>query len=261
MSLWTIEFLIALASSFVAVVIGSGGDILFLSSVIFVVPLFLHLPQNMFNLGPLVVVQGVIATLIGGVAYAQVTKISLRLTVEALACVMVGSASSSVVAYLLPSITLRLILALATTVGVVQVFSKRKQNANSIRPSSVGLNKRLLLLVFGVSAITGGLGIGGGFLFFIVLRRTTLPLRQIRGLTLLLTSMNLISSFVIHVMTISINFGDLGYIALGALTGSIIAVKFIRHLDERVALWGLRLLLVGSAVMSWLALLPFLRLL
>ncbi len=40
---------------------------------------------------------------------------------------------------------------------------------------------------------------------------------------------------------------------VGALAGSLLAAALIRRTNDQVAFWGLRTLLVGSAVMSWVS--------
>lgn len=253
MPVWSIQLLIAIASSFAAVVIGSGGDVLFLSSLTFVLPLVSHTGQNTFALGPLVATQGAVATLIGGVAYSRIAKLPARLTMEAMGSVMVGSLGSSIVANMLPSLTLRIILASATTIGALKIFLNKKLEVSRKGSTSGGLRKEVLLFLFGIGALTGGLGVGGGFLFFIALMNADLSIYNKRGLTLILTFTNLASSFAGHILTASVALGALGYVALGALIGSLLAARLIRRLDERVARWGLRVLLTGSAVIAWLA--------
>lgn len=259
MPIWSMELFVASFSSFVAVIIGSGGDVLFLSSILFLVPVLSHQELNAFALGPLVAIQGIVATLVGGIAYARITDLPRRFTFQAIGVVTAGSLSSSVVAYLLPGTALRIVLALAVTLGAGRVFLAPKTRTNQGAEGSGSIGRRVFLALFSVALLTGGLGVGGGFLFFIALMSLPQSGQELRGLTLILTCTNLVTSFIVHIMTISINVATLGNVAAGALVGSFIAILFIRRLTERVIRWGLRFLLIGSAVMSWIAVAPYLR--
>lgn len=258
MPLWSLELFLAALSSFVAVIIGSGGDILFLSSILFLAPMLLNHDLSAFNLGPLVATQGIVATLVGGIAYFRITNLPLRSTFEAIGIVIAGSLSSSIVAYLLPNSTLRLILALAITGGAIQIFLTPKiDKAESIKTSNK-VGKRVLLKFFSVAMLTGGLGVGGGFLFYLAMIRIGRPNRELRGLTLILTCTNLVTSFVTHEVTVHVTTGSILMVVAGAAVGSLFAVSSLRKLDERVAKWGLRVLLVSSAIMSWIGLTQYL---
>lgn len=246
-----IQLFAAMAASFVAVMIGSGGDVLFLSSVLFVVPLLTHQVQNTFALGPLVAAQGIVATLIGGVAYSRIVDLQIRAIAKAAGVVIAGSLGSSFVAYLLPSTTLRVILALATTLGAVKVSMTQTVTRKVLSGGRREVGKGTMLMLFVIAVLTGGLGVGGGFLFFIVLTRVDLTLRGIKGMTLILTCTNLVTSLFAHSLTASVNLDSLGATVFGALVGSLMATLFIKRLDERVAHWGLSTLLIGSAAMSW----------
>lgn len=260
MPMWSLELLVAVFSSFVAVLIGSGGDVLFLSSVLFMVPMLSHHDLNTFALGPLVATQGIVATLAGGIAYSRIVDLPVRFTFQAIGAVIIGSLSSSVVAYLLPNSTLRILLALAITAGAIRVFLSPKIDKFERKGNSSGVDKRVFLALFSIAMLTGGLGVGGGFLFFIALMRLGQSSKELRGLTLMLTCTNLVTSFLIHIMTIPVPVGSIAVVAAGAVVGSLFAIPFIRRLNERVAKWGLRILLVGSAIMSWIGVAPYLGL-
>lgn len=257
MPFWSIELLAALAASFVAVLIGSGGDILFLSSILFLVPLLLHEGQSTFSMGLLVAAQGIVATLVGGAAYYRIAELKIRDLTLGMAVVVLGALSGSILAYLLPSVTLRAILALAITVGAARVIVVGGGVGDSHRVGHSELGKAHYLAMFAIAVLTGGLGVGGGFLFFITLMRLEIPPNVLRGLTLILTFTNLVTSFVVHVIAVPVDLNGIGGVTVGALAGSVLATFLIRRLDERLALWGLRTLLLGSAVMSWISVGPF----
>ena len=253
MHIWIIEFASAVLSSLVAVSIGSGGDVLFLSSTIFLVPLISHHALNTYNVGPLVAVQGIIATLLGGIAYARIVNIPKKFTLRAIATVTIGSICSSVVAFFLPSETLKLILAIAITLGALRVIVVSKKKRHESRRITLRTESKLLLVIFLISILTGSVGVGGGFLFFLALMRIFPLGRSLRGLTLILTCTNLVASFLGHALTVTVSFGSISIVMLGAVAGSILGASLIRRLSEKTAQLGLQILLAGSAIMSWIA--------
>lgn len=253
MNIWFIEFVAAIFSSLVAISVGSGGDVLFLSTTIFLVPLISHHALNTYSIGPLVAVQGIIATLLGGIAYARITNIPKEFTIRAIATVTIGSICSSVVAFFLPSETLRLILALAITLGALRMIVISKNKRHESKQITLGTESTLLLAVFLISILTGSVGVGGGFLFFLALLRIFPQGRTLRGLTLILTCTNLVASFLGHILTVPISFSSISIVMLGAITGSLLGIFLIRRLNEKTAQFGLQILLSGSAIMSWIA--------
>ena len=227
MHIWIIEFASAVLSSLVAVSIGSGGDVLFLSSTLFLVPLISHQAVNAYNLGPLVAVQGIIATLLGGLAYARIVNIPKQFTLRAIATVTIGSICSSGVAFFLPSETLKLMLALAITLGALRMIVVPKKKRYESRRITVRAESKLLLAIFLISILTGSVGVGGGFLFFLALMRIFPQGRTLRGLTLILTCTNLVASFLGHTLTVSVSFGSISIVMFGAISGSILGASLI----------------------------------
>ena len=252
MPLLLVQFLIAIISSFVAVTIGSGGDVLFLSGVLFLAPLIAHHYQSTFSVGTLVATQGIVGTFVGGIAYFRTSDIPTRDLVRAIGAVVIGSLGSSFVAYLLPSRILQAILAIAITAATVRVFFIHKAPVGRHKEGSKGLNWAILISIFFIAALTGGLGVGGGFLFFIALLKLKISGSATRGFTLILTFTNLVTSFFGHLVHSSVSGHALEVVAFGALLGSLFASLFLTGINERVARWGLRILLIGSAAMSWM---------
>lgn len=250
---WNIELFAALASSFAAVLVGSGGDILFMSSVTLLGSLFLHHNQGSFYLGTWVAAQGIVATLVGGVAYWRLVEIRSKDMGRSMAVVAAGSITGSVTAYFLPSAVLHVVLAVAIKAGVGQVFLGKVEELGACAGEAPQVGKVALFALFATAVLTGGLGIGGGFLFLVVLARVGLSFRQVKGYTLILTCTNLVTSFILHVSAASTSLNGVAAAVVGALAGSLLAAALIRRTNDQVAFWGLRTLLVGSAVMSWVS--------
>ncbi len=252
-----IQMLLAILSSFAAVMIGSGGDILFLSGMLLIVSVIMEHALNAYSLGPLVAIQGIIATLMGGVAYARISSIPFGISAKTIGATAAGSLFGSVVARSLPSIALQIVLAAAITGASINGILQKK-SPNKGRPEGFRTNTFLVLtLIFAIACLTGGLGVGGGFLFYFALRSIGLSTRATRGLTLMLTFANLLTSFLAHIASTHANFQSIVSVGVGALVGSLVAVLLLRAMNEHLARWGLQILLVSSAVFSWISILRY----
>ena len=261
MTLGLAAFAIAALSSLVAVLLGAGGDVLALSLFLFVLPLASAVHLTTHAAAGLVTIQGFFTTGVAGIGYGITDGLLLSDVVVGTCSITTGSLGSSIASSLLSDGALHVMFAVATTVGVAAILLQGRylgtpgtQTApdgprgpiaqRQVSPAAAGL-------LFMVGGLTGALGIGGGFLIIAILAWRGTPLHQARGLTLLLTCVNLLNSFIGHVVTGSVNWTAGGYALAGAAVAVGVGLVLGRRVRGRALYWGLLALVTAAATRAW----------
>lgn len=256
-------FAVAALSSLVAVILGAGGDVLALSLFLFVLPLVSTIHLTTHVAGSLVLIQGFVTTGIAGIGYGMADGLLLADVVLGATSIAAGSLGSSIAASLLSEGALHVVFAVATTIGVVAILRQGRWLGTPLGGVTPGdpetsVARRQVSpvtagLLFAVGGLTGALGIGGGFLIIAILAWGGTPLHRVRGLTLLLTCVNLLDSFVGHVVTGSVDWTAGGYAFAGAAVAVGVGLTVGHGVRGRPLYWGLLALISVAAARAWVS--------
>lgn len=260
MSLGVATFAIAALSSLAAVLLGAGGDVLALSLFLFVLPLVSTAHLTAHTAAGLVIIQGFVTTGVAGVGYGITDGLARSDIALGAGSIAAGSLASGIAASVLSEGELHVMFAVATTFGVAAILRQRlsPHPPTALDDPEASTPGRLLSpasagLLFAVGGLTGALGIGGGFLIIAILTWGGRPIHQVRGLTLLLTSVNLLDSFVGHVVTGSLDWGAGGFALAGAAVAVGAGLVIGRKVRGGALYWGLLVLISAAAVRAWVA--------
>lgn len=252
-------FGVAAVSSFVAVLLGAGGDILALSLFWFVLPVFTSNVPGSHAVGSLVSIQGFAATALGGLSYGVVEGLALSDISLGSVAIGGGALTSSIFGHALSSGLLNLVFAVVTTGGAAVIARQVVLRQPRLEGSDAEVARRVTVSpwvavgLFVIGGLTGALGIGGGFLIVAILTWNGWAFDRVRGLALILTAVNLCDSFVGHVVTREVEWSLVAYGVAGAVMAAGVGLVVRRWLTSRAVGWGLMVLVVAAAVRSWVA--------
>jgi len=252
-------FGVAAVSACVSVLLGAGGDIVALSLFLFVVPLFTPNVPGAHAVGSLVSIQGFAATTVGGLSYGVADGLVVSDIIVGSMAIGGGALAGSIVSHEVSSSILHLLFAVLTTSGAIvigrQVVVRHPSPDNVEAEILVGaaVSPRVAAGLLVIGCLTGALGIGGGFLIVALLTWKRRPFVQVRGLALVLTAVNLLDSFVGHVVTTDVEWSLVAYGFAGAVVAAGAALTVRKRMTNRGVGWGLMFLVGAAAVLSWFA--------
>ena len=193
-----------------------------------------------------------VTSLIGAALHWRLGNVRVRTALGVGAVTMAGAFAGAKLAALLSGATQLALLAvvmLAAAASMLRGTRERAREAGSARPHPALLGA----VAFGVGALTGLVGIGGGFLVvpaLVLLARV--PMREAVGTSLLVIAMNAASGFAGYVGTVSIDWGFLAAFTviavLGALAGTLLATRVPQAALKRA--FGVFLLAAGGFVLA-----------
>jgi uncharacterized membrane protein YfcA len=216
--------------------LGSGGSIL-------TVPVLVYglghgervaIAESLFIVGAI--------ALLGSVSYIRIQQVSWKTVFLFGIPGMVGTYGGATAARYISATTQLLIFGVVMLTAAVFMFRPSAAPKESQTGSTVTARSVLLLLVQGmaVGAMTGLVGVGGGFLIvpaLVLLRR--LPIHYAVGTSLLIIALNSSSGFVKYLDTLrlerlAVDWVTIGvFIVLGAM-GTVLGSRIGNRLDPRV---------------------------
>ncbi len=214
--------------------LGGGGSIL-------TVPIFVYVlgfdSKTAIALA-LPVVGG--ASLIGAVGHWKAGNVDLKLAALFGAVAMVGAYSGARAAAYLPGSLQLALLGLVMLAAAVSMFLSAKRDvARDAARDGAGLPRRpvtrttLLLVALGVGALTGVVGIGGGFLIVPALVLLAhVPMKQSIGTSLVVIALNSAAGFAGYLGQIEFPWGFLlGFMAV-ASAGILVGTYLVRFVSQ-----------------------------
>jgi uncharacterized protein len=189
------------------------------------------------------------ASLIGAIGHSRAGNVRVRTALIFGATAMAGAFAGARVAGLLSGTTQLLIFAGVMLLAAASMYGSPLRDAATARPDLQGGLLPLLSSAAGVGALTGIVGIGGGFLIvpaLVVFAR--IPMREAVGTSLLVIALNTASGFAGYLGQVTIDWGFVagftGIVMLGVLAGTrLLPMISPPHLKRALAL-----VLVGVAL-------------
>lgn len=230
--------------------LGSGGSILTVPVLVYV----LHRPEKVAIAEGLAIVGGI--ALIGAAQHARRGKVSARAVLAFGLPGMAGAFAGSLLSKHIPGAAQLTLFALVMLAASWAMLRPKKQSPQleEGRPHTL----RLVAAGLGVGALTGVVGVGGGFLIVPALVLLGgLPMHRAVGSSLAIIFLNCLSGFVKHTGVIR----DLGmtldwqviglFVAVGA-AGSIAGSALASRLNQRVLrrIFGVFLVLMGLFILA-----------
>ena len=192
-----------------------------------------------------------VTSLVGATMHWRLGNVRLRTALGFGAIAMVGAFAGARLATFLSGAVQLVLLAVVMLAAAVAMLRGPRVDERAARAGSPRLGL-LAVVALGVGALTGIIGIGGGFLVvpaLVLLARV--PMREAVGTSLLVIAMNAASGFAGYAGSVHVDWGFLavfiGIAVAGALVGSVLAARVPQAALKRA--FGVFLLAAGTFVL------------
>ena len=193
-----------------------------------------------------------VTSLVGATMHWRLGNVRLRTALGFGAIAMVGAFAGARLAMFLSGAVQLVLLAVVMLAAAVAMLRGPRVDERAARAGSPRLGL-LAVVALGVGALTGLIGIGGGFLVvpaLVLLARV--PMREAVGTSLLVIAMNAASGFAGYAGSVDVDWGFLavfiGIAVAGALAGSVLAARVPQAALKRA--FGVFLLAAGTFVLA-----------
>jgi uncharacterized membrane protein YfcA len=241
---------LAVASSFVAGLLGAGGDILSVPLMLYVLPVLSGGSLEIHAITALTLVQSLASTGGGGVKHyldGRVQRRALRAAAPPLAAgALVGGLLSRVV----PGYGLLVAFALVTSMAAA--FLLRREQASGAPVAKVQDRGATGLLV-ATGLLCGTVGVGGGFLIILILLyRMRMPMQVAKGTGLALTVCTAAPALAGKIATGQLIWLPVPAIAVAAVVGAVVGSRASAPLPAWLLRAGLAILVIVLAARVWI---------
>lgn len=249
------EIVVALLSgfcSFIAGLLGAGGDILYVPLLLYGLPAITGSGLAVHTVTALSLVGSLASTGGGGVKHwldARVDRQTMRTAWPMLA---VGALVGGALSRLLPATALLAIFAVVTSAAAILLFLPVTETVRQARPRDLVASG--LMLTSGL--VCGAVGVGGGFLIItILLHRLHLPASLARTTGLALTFFTAAPAVLGKAMSGQMAWAPVPFIVVAALVGVWAGAHASALVRERALRPALALLVIVLGVRVWLSVL------
>jgi len=191
-----------------------------------------------------------ITSLSGAIRHWRAKRIDLRIAFGFGVVAMIGSASAAMAARFIPGVVQLTLLGVVMLIAAVSMLRRRTSDEHAATtPHPVLLGAAAL----GVGALTGLVGIGGGFLFVPALVLLGgVPMKNAVGTSLVVIALNTAAGAVGYRGQATIDWSVVGAFTLCAVAGSLVGAQLV----QRVSGEGLRrgfagFLVVMAGLVLW----------
>ena len=241
---------LGLLFGFVLVVIGGGGSILTVPALVYVVG---QSPQAAVTASLIIVGAN---SAIGALIHRAQGTLNWRVALVFGGAGMVAAYLAAGLSKLFAPTTLMILFALLMLiVGLIMILRQAPQGGaregrGLLATLISGINLSWMRLEIGllVGALTGLLGVGGGFLIVPALVMLVgLPMRQAVGTSLIVIAMNSLAGFMGHLDGPSIDLLVVGIFAAAGIIGTFAGARLAQRLKPELLRRGFALFIIGLA--------------
>ena len=221
--------------------LGGGGSIL-------TVPIFVYIlgfgaKQAIAMTLPVVGV----TSLVGAASHWRAGNVDLRIAALFGVVAMAGAYGGARLAHYLSGEVQLAILGIVMLGAAVSMFRGRREADDDAARAPLAL---ILATGVAVGALTGVIGIGGGFLVvpaLVLMARA--PMKQAVGTSLLVIAMNSAAGFAGYVGTVTIPWGFLALFTGVAIVGILAGTRLVQYVSQRQLRRGFAFFLIAMAVL------------
>ena len=240
---------LAALASFVAGVLGAGGDILFVPLLLYALPAITGSALPVHSVTALSLVGSLASTGGGGLKYWRDGRLDEAVMSAGWKPLAAGALVGGVLSRVVPSTALLAVFAVLTTAAVVLLLVPTKEATAPERVPRDGVATALLV---GVGLICGAVGVGGGFLIItVLLHRLHLPVALASATGLALTSFTAAPALAGKVLTGQLTWGPVPFIVGGAVAGVWLGARAGAGIPARVLRFALATLVMVLSVRVW----------
>jgi len=248
---------LGLATGVLSGLLGIGGGIIMAPLLLYVPPLFGLDPLSMRVVAGLTIVQGLVASIAGGLTHRKFKFVSDRLSLYMGISIFAASLAGGAAARLVSNHTLLFIFAcLAFTAAILMLLPVRHDNEKP-DPTELDFNHtKAVIAATGVGLLGGLVGQGGSFILIpLMISFVRIPTRIAIASNLNIVLLSCLAGFIGKALT-----GQIAWLLCIPIILSVIPASILGgYVSSRVPVQNLRLLLgalVGAAAIRiWLSLL------
>lgn len=246
-------FLIGFIGSFISGMVGVGGSIIKYPMLLYIPPLFGIAAFTAHEVSGISAIQVLFASIAGVWAYRKGGYLNKALIIYMGAAILVGSLIGSFGSKVLPEEGVNLVYGILALIAAVMMFIPKKQIDD--KPlDEVTFNKPLaaiLALIVGVGS--GIVGAAGGFLLVpIMLVVLKIPTRMTIATSLAVTFISSIGGTAGKVMTGQIDYAPAVIMIIASVIAAPLGAKLGGKMDTKILQGVLAVLILGTAIKTWL---------
>jgi hypothetical protein len=224
--------------------LGGGGSILTVPTLVYVMNV-----QPKAAIAMSLPIVG-ITSLAGAIRHWRAKRIDLRLAISFGVVAMVGSASAAMAARFIPGVVQLTLLGVVMLIAAVMMLRRRAPEAGET------VTRQPVLLAaagLGVGALTGLVGIGGGFLFVPALVLLGgVPMKNAVGTSLVVIALNTAAGAVGYRGQATIDWTLVGAFTLCAIGGSLVGAQLVQRISaDGLRRWFAGFLIVMAGFVLW----------
>ncbi|KMK76307.1 sulfite exporter TauE/SafE family protein [Alkalihalobacillus pseudalcaliphilus] len=249
-------FLIGFLGSFISGMVGVGGSIIKYPMLLFIPPLLGFAAFTAHEVSGISAVQVFFATIAGVWAYRGTGYLHRKLILYMGSSILIGSFIGAFASNFFPESSVNIVYAILATIAVVMMFLPKKPVSE--KPAEqISFHRGLAsALSFIVGIASGIVGAAGSFLLVpIMLTVLKLPTRVTIATSLAVTFISSIGSTIGKVATDQVLYGPAIVMIIASVIASPIGAKLGQKMNTRILQWILALIILGTSIQIWFALL------
>ncbi|MFC4410745.1 sulfite exporter TauE/SafE family protein [Chungangia koreensis] len=246
-------FLIGFIGSFVSGMVGVGGSIIKYPMLLYIPPLFGIAAFTAHEVSGISAIQVLFASIAGVWAYRKGGYLNKSLIIYMGAAILVGSFIGSFGSKALPEDAVNFVYGVLALIAAIMMFIPKK-NIDEQPLDEVAFNKPLasiLALIVGIGS--GIVGAAGGFLLVpIMLTVLKIPTRMTIATSLAVTFISSIGSTAGKIMTGQVDYGPAVIMIIASIIAAPLGAKAGSKINTKVLQGILALLILGTAIKTWI---------
>ncbi|OEC03559.1 membrane protein [Lysinibacillus sphaericus] len=253
LSFIVVIFLIGFVGSFVSGMVGVGGSIIKYPMLLYIPPLFGLAAFSAHEVSGISAIQVFFASIAGVWAYRKSGYLNKSLILNMGTAILIGSFIGSFGSSMLPESAVNIVYGVLALIAAVMMFIPKKQ-IDDKQLDQITFSKPLAAgLAFVVGIGSGIVGAAGGFLLVpILLVVLKIPTRMTIATSLAITFISSIGGTVGKIMTGQIDYGPAAIMIVASLLAAPLGAKIGGKLNTKALQAILAVLILGTAIKTWL---------
>lgn len=246
-------FLIGFIGSFVSGMVGVGGSIIKYPMLLYIPPLFGLAAFSAHEVSGISAVQVFFASIAGVWAYRKGGLLNKALILYMGSAILIGSLIGSLGSSMLSEKSVNLVYGLLALIAAIMMFIPKKQ-VDDKPMEEVTFHKPLaagLALLVGIGS--GIVGAAGGFLLVpIMLTVLHIPTRMTIATSLAVTFISSIGGTIGKIATGQVDYGPAAVMIIASIIAAPLGAKISSKLNTKVLQMILAILILGTAIKTWI---------